>query len=78
MHVVRQQDLDEVDVRAGEKTVDVVLDRDVPRPPGGDLGLGLRDVAVADADEAGRRVLQIFDRMQIGYAPGADDADTDR
>ena len=58
--------------------VEIVVDAQVGNAPRRDLGFGLRNVGVADADELRRRVLQVLDDVKIGYAAGANDADADR
>ena len=57
--------------------VEIVVDAEVGHSPRRDLGFGLRNVGVADADESRGRVLQVLDNVKIRYAAGADDADAD-
>ena len=77
MQMVGEQDLDEIHVGAGKQGVDVVTDGDVVETPGRRPRGGARPVHIAERHDPRQGARQILDRVQIGDAARAHDADSD-
>ena len=77
MQVMGQQDLDKIDVRAGEQGVDVALDGNVVQAPGRRPLRRARRVHIAERHDPRQRAGQILDGVQIGDPARAHDADSD-
>ena len=77
VQVMREQDLDQVHVRARQQRVDVVFDGDAVEPPGRRTPCRTVGIGVAQRHDAGRGVGQVFDRVQIGNAPRPHEAHSD-
>ncbi len=74
---MRQQGLDEIDVGIGQHCPVVVRDARLGNPPGFRASFGGADVAVAKGDDAGVRIGQVLDGVQVGNAARADNPHTD-
>ena len=74
VQMVRHEDLDQVERRASQHLPVVAVDLRGRHAPGGAALLRQFRHAIADGDDARARILQVFERVQVRNAPGADEA----
>ena len=72
--MVRHEDLDQVERSAGQHLTMVAVDLRGRHSPGRAALLRQFRHGIADGDDARARILQIFERVQVRNAPGADEA----